>query len=217
MMNDNAAPTRIILIRHGQTPWNQQQVFRGRADIPLDDIGLQQAEALATALEDEPIALVVASPISRAVQTAQPLARAHGLAVIWSEAFTDVDFGSWEGMTADQVERQYPDLYAAWLTHPERVHFPGGEDLGAVGDRAFAALQDLVERNPGQTLALVTHRVVNKVIICRVLGLGDAHFWQIKQDTACLNRLSFGESGWVVECLNDTSHVRHLSAATADF
>ncbi len=217
MKNENGAETRAILIRHGQTPWNKQEVFRGRADVPLDDIGLQQAEAVAAALQEESIALVVASPLSRALQTAQALARSHDLPVTANEALIDIDFGRWQGLPAAQVQRQYPELYAAWLTRPHNVRFPGGEALDTVADRAFAGLEALVERHVGDTIALIAHRVVNKLLICRVLGLDSSHFWQIKQDTACINRLSLGATGWVLECLNDTSHLRHLSSATADF
>jgi len=217
MKNADGAETRIILIRHGQTAWNREEVFRGRAGVPLDDVGLQQAEAVAAALQEEPIALVVASPLSRAVQTARAVAQSHKLPVVNDDAFTDIDFGQWQGVPAAQVQQQYPELYAAWLTRPHHVRFPGGEDLNTVAARAFAGLEALAECRVAETIALVAHRVVNKLLICRVLGLDSSHFWQIKQDTACINRLSFGADGWVLECLNDTCHLRHLSAATGDF
>ncbi len=209
--------TRIILVRHGQTAWNREEVFRGRTDMPLDAVGLQQAEAAAAALEQEPISRVVTSPLARALMTAQTVAERHALPAIEEPAFIDIDFGRWQGLQVAEAQARYPELFATWQSAPDAVFFPEGEDLDTVADRAFAALEQLVSDCAGQTIAVIAHRVVNKVLVCRTLGLGTSRFWQIKQDTACINRLSFGAGIWVLECLNDTCHMRHLSPATGDF
>jgi phosphoserine phosphatase len=217
MTTATTAQTTILLIRHGRTVWNKDTVFRGRADIPLDDTGLQQAEALASALQREDIARVVSSPLSRALQTATAVAAAHGLTVATDDAFIDLDFGDWQGLQVAEVENRYPELHSLWQLRPRDVHFPGGETLDEVADRSFAALTKLVTTHAAETIALVAHRVINKVLICRILGLDTNHFWQIRQDTACLNRLSFDGELWVLDALNDTSHIRHLNTMTADF
>lgn len=217
MTTGTDARTTILLIRHGQTAWNKEAVFRGRADIPLDEAGLQQAEALAAALQYEGITHIVSSPLSRAVQTATAVADAHGLTVVSADACNDLDFGDWQGLQVAEVQQRYPEPYAVWQSRPREVRFPGGESLDEVADRSFAALAQLVTSHAGETVALVAHRVINKVLICRILGLDTNHFWQIKQDTACLNRLSFNGALWVLDALNDTCHLRHLSTATTDF
>ncbi len=207
----------ILLIRHGQTVWNKDAVFRGRADIPLDETGLRQAQALATALQHEHICRVISSPLSRALQTATAIADAHNLTVATDTAFIDLDFGDWQGLQAAEVQKRYPEPYALWQSRPRNVYFPGGEILDEVADRSFRALTRLVTSHAGETVALVAHRVINKVLICRILGLDTNHFWQIKQDTACLSRLSFNGTLWVLDSLNDTSHTCHLAAAMTDF
>jgi len=210
-------PVQVILVRHGQTAWNREQVFRGRMDLPLDETGRRQAEALRDALAGDPISRIVCSPLARAVETARPLAERLGIELQAYPALADLDFGHWQGMTVAAVKEQYPELFAVWQSAPEQVHFPGGGNLDEAADRAFSALQRLAAGNEHGALVVVAHRVINKVLLCRALGLETSAFWQIKQDTACINRLSLDAGRWVVECLNDTCHLRHLDAATADF
>ncbi len=211
------APRQVILVRHGQTAWNREQVFRGRMDLPLDETGRRQAEALRDALAAEAIARVVCSPLLRAVETAAPLAESLGLRIETDDAFTDLDFGQWQGMTVAAVRDRYPELFATWESAPHLLRFPRGETLDEAAERAFSALHRLVVADEPGALVVVAHRVINKVLLCRVLGLGTSAFWQIKQDTACINRLSLTAGRRVVECFNDTCHLRHLDAATADF
>lgn len=213
----DGASRQVILIRHGQTAWNKEQVFRGRIGLPLDDTGRRQAEALRDALAGEPISRIVCSPLSRAVETARPLADNLGLRIETHDAFTDLDFGQWQGMTVPAVRDQYPRLFATWESAPHLLRFPDGETLDEAAERAFSALKRLVARDEPGALVVVAHRVINKVLLCRAVGLGTSAFWQIKQDTACINRLSLSAGRWVVECLNDTCHLRHLDAVTADF
>jgi len=217
MQNGDIPQTKIVLIRHGQTAWNKEEIFRGQADVPLDEVGLRQAQALADALRAEPISGIYTSPLSRAVQTAAAVAESRGLVPVPVHGFTDIDFGAWEGLAHDAVRERFPELYATWQAQPEDVTFPGGENLDAVCQRAGAALAELVQQGAGQTIALVAHRVVNKVLICHILGLPNSHFWQIRQDTAAINRFSVTSSSYIVDCLNDTCHLRHLDATPADF
>jgi len=217
MQNNDIPQTKIVLIRHGQTAWNKEEIFRGRADVPLDEVGLRQAQALADALRTEPISGVFTSPLTRAVQTATAVAESHGLVPVLVPGFTDIDFGAWEGLAHEVVRERFPELYATWQAQPEDVTFPGGENLDAVCQRASAALTELVQQSPGQTIALVAHRVVNKVLICHILGLPNSHFWQIRQDTAAINRFHITRSSYIVDCLNDTCHLGQLDATPADF
>ncbi len=217
MQNDDIPQTKIVLIRHGQTAWNKEEIFRGRADMPLDEVGLRQAQALADALRAKPISGIYTSPLSRAVQTATAVAEARGLVPVPVHGFTDIDFGEWEGLAHDAVRERFPELYATWQAQPEEVTFPGGENLDAVCQRAAAALAELVQQHPGEAIALVAHRVVNKVLICHILGLPNSHFWQIRQDTAAINQFHIARGSYIVDCLNDTCHLGQLAATSADF
>lgn len=213
--------TTVYLARHGRTAWNREEVFRGLTDVPLDEVGRQQAAALGKALKGRtPLPdLVVCSPLSRAKETA--LIAVHEAA--WETdareepAFRDLHFGSWEGLTRHQVAEKYPDLYRRWSSEPDQVEFPGGESLSAVLARSWGALTALVDRHPGKSILVVTHRVVCKVLLGQALGAGLKAFWRIRQDTACLNVLNWHGSYFEVLHMNDTSHLSNIARDLRDF
>lgn len=200
---------RIILIRHGQTEWNRIERFRGRVDLPLDDVGLRQAEAVGRrmALEWE-LAAVYASPLARAVQTAEAIATACDLAVQPLPGVIDIDYGEWQGLSPQEVSERYPELYRAWLAAPQTVHIPGGESLDDVRCRGMAALDEVISGNPGRTIALVSHTVVNRVLLLSILGLDNSRFWSIRQETAAINTIEWEEDVFTLVSLNDTCHLR---------
>jgi broad specificity phosphatase PhoE len=206
--------TRIVLVRHGQTIWNREARFRGQADVELDEFGLKQAEATGRYLAARwPAVAVYASPMGRAVQTAEAIARAQALTVQPLGGLLDINFGEWQGHLASEVAQRYPDLFQAWTEAPHTVHIPGGEKLDDVRSRVVAALDDIVARHPGQTVALVSHTVVNRVLLCAVLGLGNDHFWRLQQETCAVNVFDAEEDGsFTIALLNDTCHLQDLSA-----
>lgn len=208
---------RILLIRHGQTEWNRREIFRGHADIPLSDQGMRQAQALADRLSDERIAAVYSSPLIRASATAERVAKAHGIQPLTVPALTDISYGAWEGHQHQQVEKLYPDLYVRWRTKPHLAHPPGGETLAQVRRRVTLALDSIVAGHRQAAIVVVSHRVVNKLILCHALGLGDDAFWRIRQSTCCLNVLEWERDRAVVGLLNDTCHLRGLEEDTSDF
>ncbi|HUX76719.1 MAG TPA: histidine phosphatase family protein, partial [Anaerolineae bacterium] len=117
--------TRIVLIRHGQTVWNREARFRGRADVELDAFGLEQAEATGRYVAARwPVVAVYASPMRRAIQTAAAVARAQGLTAQPLAGLMDIDFGEWQGQLATDMERQYPELWWTWWQAPQDMHFP---------------------------------------------------------------------------------------------
>jgi broad specificity phosphatase PhoE len=199
--------TNVILVRHGETQWNRELIFRGRADIPLSAKGLAQAEQLAAALTAEKIDAVYASPLARAQQTAQPLATPRSLEVETSDYLLDMNFGEWEGLSVEAVEDRYPELFQLWQHHPELCVPPGGESLAEIRDRIKSGLQAWLAHRSGQTIALVTHRVVCKVMLCEVLGLDNSAFWRIQQDVCALNRFRREEQGYILLKMNDTGHL----------
>ncbi|RLI49391.1 MAG: histidine phosphatase family protein [Candidatus Thorarchaeota archaeon] len=202
-----AMNTRVFLIRHGRTAWNKDVRFRGRTDLPLDEVGFAQAEAIAARLKDSPIVAVYSSPLRRAIQTAEPLARALGLEVSKDEGFIDINFGEWQGLSPQEVAQLYPGLYRQWLESPHLVRIPGGEGLEDVRSRAMKALKQAIERHQGQQIAIVGHQVVNRVLLCAVLGLSNASFWRIGQDNGCINIFEYDGENFNILLLNDTCHL----------
>jgi len=202
--------TRIYLVRHGQTQWNKEQVFRGTIDVPLNEFGQEEARLAANALRDRPIRAVYASPLARATETAAAIAEIHGLEVKAVEGLTDLCFGEWQGVSRKAVMARYPDLYRQWIEEPQNVIFPGGESLATLQSRAVKAVKQTVIGHPEDTIVMVSHRVVNRVLICGLVGIDLSHFWQIGQDTAAINLLIWSNGRFVLGCLNDTCHLRAM-------
>jgi broad specificity phosphatase PhoE len=201
--------TRIILVRHGQTAWNigagAGERFRGRIDLPLDDTGQAQARALAERLADQPIAAIYASPLKRAVETARPIAQQLGLPVQPLAGIMDINYGDWQGLSPAEVATAHPELYRRWLGTPHRVKFPNGESLRQVRLRGMTALKMIAARHESEVILLVAHQVVNKVLVCAMLGLGNSHFWRIRQDNACINIFEHQDGIFTAVLINDTS------------
>jgi probable phosphoglycerate mutase len=205
--------TRIILIRHGQTAWNLgagEERFRGRTDLTLDDVGRAQAVAVARRLRGEAIEAVYTSPLLRTQQTAQPLADGSSLAGLdlrCHAGLLDIDYGGFQGLTHSQAATSYPELYGLWRSAPGQVFFPGGERLVDVQKRTCALLEELSARHAGQTVALVGHQIVNKVIVCTLLGLGLDRIWRVQQEPCALSVFQQMDGKWHTLGLNDTCHL----------
>jgi len=152
---------------------------------------------------------VYSSPLSRAVETAEAIARSQDKEVLISDDLIDIDFGRWQGASHEVVKERYEGLYRQWVDTPHLVRFPGGESLEDVRERALRVIHEVKTEHTDETLVMVSHRVVNKTMLCGLLGLDNSHFWQIGQDTGCINILEFGE-GFTLRCLNDTSHLKSI-------
>jgi broad specificity phosphatase PhoE len=201
--------TRLILVRHGETEWNRVERFRGRADVPLNAAGLAQAEATAQRIARtwQPAA-VFSSPLSRAVQTAEAIARHYDLTVEPQPDLIDIDFGHWQGLSPEQVRERWPELLEDWYTAPHTVQFPGGESLAQLRTRAMAAVSALIECHPGQTIVLVGHTVLNRVLLLAMLRLGNERFWRLAQDTCAINVIEAEAGDYTLVTLNDTAHLQ---------
>ena len=198
----------IILARHGETDFNASEKFRGRVDVPLNDTGLRQAELLGEYLRGDKIDIVYSSPLTRAVATAEAVAAPHGLAVNIVQSLNDIDCGEWQGLTVAEVKEKYPELYQDWLDTPEQVRLGGGESLEDVRRRVVPFAQDAVMRGIDGRIVLVSHRVVHKVLICALLGLGNGSFWSFKLDTGGITRFNYDGDRVVLTAHNDTGYLQ---------
>ncbi len=207
----------IILIRHGQTLWNQVERVRGQVDIALDEVGLAQAAVTARRVAQRwrPVA-VYSSPLRRAVQTAQPIAAMLGVQVQTDPGFNDMNFGQWQGLSPQEVNQRWPELASTWLQAPHLVTFPDGESLDEVKDRSTAALQRVMERHPDEIIAIVGHTVLNRVLLCTVLGIDNSNYWRIGQDTCAINVFEWRDGVFYIEALNDTCHLQGLLSSQSE-
>ncbi len=160
----------IYIIRHGQSLGNLQGGFAGHTDYPLSDLGHRQARMTADYLRDAHIDVVLSSTLSRAVQTAQPIAADRGLTVLPCAEFMEMNFGKWEGMPLDAVEAKYPGSITEWKTEMYKTVCPDGESMVECYDRAIKALQNAAKTYKDKDICIVSHGALIKCMLCYLHG-----------------------------------------------
>ena len=200
--------TRFYLVRHGQTLANTEDRLRGWVDVPLDETGREQARKTGLALAGSGIEHVYASRLSRAMDTGRAVAEAAGCGITAHEGFVDFNFGAWGGLLRTEVKERWPELYATYDQAPGDFASPDGESLRDLRARIAGGLDDVLSRHEGGCLAIASHSVTCKILLLYLLGLGPEKYWNLAQENCCVNAFSHGPRGWVVERLNDVSHLR---------
>ncbi|MGH8085190.1 MAG: histidine phosphatase family protein [Lysobacter sp.] len=199
---------KLILARHGETPWNAEGRYQGQSDIPLSPVGEAQARALGERLRDVPIARAVASPLGRARQTAEFALGERRAMLSTDPGLMEIAHGTWEGLLASEIDARDPDRLQAWRVTPHEVLMPQGESLQHVFDRAWPALERAADGlGTDDTLLVVAHDAVNRVLLCHVLGIPFGRLWTFRQAPTTLNLLE-GPAVDRLEVvrLNDCSH-----------
>lgn len=199
--------TRLLLVRHGETAWNAQGRLQGQIDVPLSDVGKRHAMALAGRLAGEVIHAAYASDLQRAWETATTIAAPHRLMVHTDPRLREIAFGTWEGLTYDEVRQQDPRTLADWQVDPMKIAAPGGESLADVVARVQAILRYIAGTHRDQTVLLVAHGGSLRVLICLALGLVPQGRWQFQLGVGSLSELYLHEQGAVLTLLNDTHHL----------
>ena len=201
--------TKIILVRHGHVEGISPERFRGRADLALTPEGLRQAEATARRIEASwTPAAVYASPLSRCRATAEAIGRPFGLTPTPVPGLMDIDYGEWQGLTPDEVGRKWPEMLDTWFRTPQWAAIPGGESLQDVLARAVAALRDVIGEHPRETVVLVGHDSVNRVILLHALDLPLSRYRRLGQDPCAINEIDFSAGEFTVHSVNGTWHLK---------
>jgi probable phosphoglycerate mutase len=197
--------SECILVRHAQTDWNKKQIFRGRAEVELNRTGIRHAEKTSTLLSEVNAETIYTSPLKRSLVTAQILGRPHNLKPKEVNGLIDIDYGDWQGLLQEDVQRDFPAVYQKWREEPDKVKFPGGESLKDVRDRAIKVFEEaLLNCN---FFLLVSHRVVIKVILLHVLDLPLSSFWKVRQDPCAISRVERTPSGLSLISMNEGHHL----------
>ncbi|HEY2766212.1 MAG TPA: bifunctional RNase H/acid phosphatase [Pseudonocardiaceae bacterium] len=201
-------PTRMLLLRHGQTEYSAQRRYSGHRDLPLTEMGERQAAAAAARLAiTDGVAAVISSPTLRARQTAKPVADALGVALNVNDGLIETDFGAWEGLTFAEARERDPDLHARWLTDTS-IAPPQGESMDAVHRRVRRVRDQLIAEYGRATLVVVTHVTPIKALLRMALDAGPALFYRLHLDLASLSIAEFFPDGPAsVRLVNDTSHL----------
>ena len=192
-------------------------MFRGTFDVELNENGRKQASLAADALKSCRIDVGYSSGLSRAVETGRIVLGPHGIEPVLHDGLIDFNYGQWTGKEDGEVAKLWPREHALWNSQPHTVCVPGGDTLAEVSARAFGAMEQICDQNDGKTVALFSHRVVNKLLIMACMGLGLDRFGFIMQGNCCVNRLERTESGYMIHSLNDTSHIRSAGGELLDF
>lgn len=201
---------RLILVRHGETDWNKEGRYQGQIDTELSERGLEQGRRLAQALAELPIDEFYSSHLKRARMTAQFCADYHGRPVHIDERLQEIAHGTWEGLLAEEVKKDYVELLQAWRENPASVQMPEGESLQELAERSMAAFEKIATDNLGKTVLVAAHDATNKVIICKLLKADLNSFWQVKQDNTCINVIEYEAGTWRIVLLNSTQHMGYL-------
>jgi probable phosphoglycerate mutase len=201
-------PTRLILLRHGQTRLSVERRYSGRGDHPLTELGQEQASRAAARLSEvEGIAAVVSSPLQRAAQTAQAVAAALNLDVVAHQGLIETDFGTWEGLTFAEAAQQDPEVHRRWLGDTS-VKPPRGESFDEVHARVRKVRTELIAKYGGKTLVVVSHVTPIKTLLRQALDVGPQFLFRMHLDLTGVSIAEFYPDGHAsVKLVNDTSHL----------
>jgi broad specificity phosphatase PhoE len=203
--------TTLVIVRHGHTALNDGDRFRGRTDTPLDDQGLREAEVTAKEIAKRwKLSAVYTSSVSRAHVTGEIIGRSFGLPAIDEPGVLDMDYGEWTGLTFDEARAHQPESYRLCMERPSAFRPPKGESFEELRERSVAAVKAITLKHPDQAVAIVTHNVVNRVILLGFLGMSTDNFWRMRQGTCAINVLEYDGKVYNIEQINDTCHTRNM-------
>ena len=203
--------TQMILIRHGHVAGIAPARFRGRADLRLTDLGLSQARAASERVRSSwAVAAVYTSPMSRCLHTARIIAEPFDLAPQAIDALNDIDYGQWQGLTPDEARARWPEEVELWYRRPDLARIAGGETLPDVLARVARGLRLLIDQHPEDTLVLVGHDCVNRVILLHALELALSRYWHLGQAPCAINQIDARKDGFSVQSINETCHLQRL-------
>ena len=203
----------VFLIRHGETAWNAAGRAQGISDRPLNAVGRAQAAAAADALTHAPMDTMYTSDLSRARETADVIAAPHGVDVHAHPDLREMHHGELDGLTFQEMQRDYGDVLQAWLSDPTDVVIPGGESLRQVQERAWAAFQEILGKHAHGCIAIVSHTMTLRTIVARALSIPLSHCLRFHIDTGSITTLEVDGRvpGIVLRTLNHTAHLNARS------
>lgn len=202
--------TRLMLVRHGKTEWNETGRYQGCSDTCLSSTGLEEAEAVRQRLAAEKIDVIYCSDLERAVRTAEIIASGRDVRLVTCKELREIDFGEFEGLTFVEVGQRYPDN-DWWTARDAAQKLPRGESVSQLAARVDQFIAVCLEKHTEEeTILVVAHGGSLRTLVCRLLGLSLEHWWQIGIDSASLTIMETYSLGMMLSVLNDTCHLKHL-------
>lgn len=207
----------LILIRHGETDWNKDKVFRGQMDMRLNATGIAQADATGEALKGVVFDAIFSSPLKRSLVTARRIAKPHEIEVRVDEGLTDMFFGSWQGLTEKQVEERCGPMLRKWRESPARFKPPGGESVKKAWKRVNSQLREIIFTYGTGTVVVVTHRVPLKMMTAYLLKQKRGYIHEVRHDPCAISEFKIhAKDQFEMVRLNDSNHLKQLGLPRPD-
>lgn len=199
----------LYLLRHGQTALSREDVFCGSGlDPELTPEGMEMAHAFANAYRETEWHAVYSSSLRRTITTAQPLCDALGINLQVRAELNEIAYGRWEGLTKDQVSKEYQDDYANWLADPARHAPTGGETAVVIAQRALQVIEQIQKQNRSGNVLIVTHKATLRIILCTLLGIDVGLFrYRLGCPVGSVSTVEFTSNGPMLKTLADRSHL----------
>ena len=199
---------KFFVVRHGETEWNKLGRFQGHTDISLNDRGLSQARETAVASEDWGYTAIYSSPLVRTVQVAEEIAKVTPMLVSQEPGLKELSLGDLEGVTGEEMRNDWPALFAAWRTEPEKMSMPNGESLGELRDRTWQVILDIEQKHSSdESIVVISHNFAIRSIVNELLGMPLAYFHRMSLNLASVCTFDSDERGRRLTGYNSTSHL----------
>jgi len=205
--------TKLCLVRHGETAWNAEHRVQGQLDVPLNATGLAQAQAIARALSREHFDAIYSSDLSRALQTAQPLAGLLRLPIVKDPDLRERHYGIFQKHTYAEVKVRFPEDYARFEARDPDFSFRTGESLRKFSERSIGTIKKIAEENGGKSIAVFTHGGVLDMLYRHIKDMPLQAARDFGIPNCGINRLALATGRWSMECW---AEVAHLEAALDD-
>jgi 2,3-bisphosphoglycerate-dependent phosphoglycerate mutase len=197
----------LLLVRHGQSTWNQEHRIQGQLDPPLSDEGRRQAMRLARRLSNRRLAGFYSSDLKRALETAQLIGAATGDSPVPAAGLREIYLGAWEGLNTEELAQLFPEAWARWTEEPSWDVVPGGEGARPFESRVAAEIDSILARHEHGDVLVVTHGGVIQVALHRVVGRPNHGLFPFRIENASLSVIERRNGRFVVSAVNDTGHL----------
>ena len=201
--NSHADSLKVFLFRHPETDWNEARRYQGLTDRPWTEKGSQRAEQLADSFQETPLSLLIHSPRCHTRLLAEKLSNGD-TALTEDSSWAEIDHGTWEGLTYDEVSKQFPESCRERFANPLTSQSHGGETLQTISSRIIEAWETLPRHGEHDQIGIVTHATPIQIVLCHLTGLPLERHWQFRIDCGSITSLEITSGGTIINFCNHT-------------
>ncbi len=201
---------KLFLVRHCQTDWNREHRIQGSSDVHLNEEGRRQSSALTEWFKQFKIDAIYSSPMRRAIETAEGIAKNFNLKIRTLEGLRELNHGTLEGKSSIDVWNRHGALLNKWIEDPMSIKLPGGESIADLKERVWKAVNEITLKHADENVVVVGHHFTNLIIIAMAIGLDLRNIWRLKQDESAVSLLLHNEFGWRLIYCNSLEHLNRM-------